>query len=77
MAMVSVQFFIFFCFFFSFEGKLERFPPRLFWQTPFGGVRYTILKAVGIDTSAVFAIVSVPEGQNPTGQPNGLEVNLG
>ena len=40
-------------------------------------MRYTILEAVGIDTMAAFAIVPVPEGQNPPGQTNGLGVNLG
>jgi hypothetical protein len=60
-----------------FEGRLEQFPPRLQVQTHFLGVRYTILEAVGIDTTAAFAIVAVPEGQNPAGQTNCLGVNLG
>jgi hypothetical protein len=46
-------------------------------QTLYLGARYTNLMAVGFDTAAVFAILPVPDGQNPAGQTNGLEVNLG
>ena len=57
---------------------MERFPPRLKMKTLFLGVRYALIfLAVGIDTSAGFAIVPVPEGQNPAGQTNDLGVNLG
>lgn len=57
---------------------MKRFPPRLKVKTHLlGGALRTNLWAVGIDTSAGFAIVPVPEGQNPAGQTNGLGVNLG
>ncbi len=43
MMKVSLVNFIILLFFFSFEGKMERFPPRLKMKTLFLGVRYALI----------------------------------
>ena len=56
---------------------MERFPPRLKMKTLFLGGRYVLICGRLELTRWLSLLFSVPDGQNPAGQTNGLEVNLG